>query len=407
MSANIGQACSLIMSRTTYGDGKTWWAPILGKHHEACSLIMSRTTYGDGKAWWAPILGKDVPWLCPVRHIWRWKSLRSANIGQACSLIMSRTTYMEMAKKLDERTTYGDGKAWWAPILGKHVLCLCPVRHVWRWKSLVSANIGQACSLIMSRTTYGDGKAWWAPILGMFPDYVPDDMYGNGKAWWVPILDKHVPWLCPVRHTEMEKLDERQYWASMFPDYVPYDIWRWKSLMSANIGQACSLFMSRTTCMEMEKLDERQYWTSMFPDYVPYDIWRWKSLMSANIGQACYPDYVPVRHMEMEKLDERQYWASMYPDYVPYDIYGARGGGGGGHSHIMSHRYVPLWRPPFSVFSSRSHDMRFYLTAPRFASDSLPRYTKNNAHSPLPGTARSLASVILPLRHSLFSLAAS
>ena len=77
----------------------------------------------------------------------------------------------------------------------------------------------------------------------------------------------------------------------------------------------------------------------------------------------------------------------------------------GGHSHIMSHRYVPLWRPPFSVFSSRSHDMRFYLTAPRFASDSLPRYTKNNAHSPLPGTARTLAlaSVILPLRHSLFT----
>ena len=89
------------------------------------------------------------------------------------------------------------------------------------------------------------------------------------------------------------------------------------------------------------------------------------------------------------------------------------GGGGGGYSHIMSHRYVPLWRLPFSVFSSRSHDMRFYQTAPRFASDSLPRYTKNNApmrtapHSPLPGTARSLASVILPLRHSLFSLAAS
>ena len=99
--------------------------------------------------------------------------------------------------------------------------------------------------------------------------------------------------------------------------------------------------------------------------------------------------------------------------YTPYLTQRLGPGGGGGHSHIMSHRYVPLWRPPFSVFSSRSHDMRFYQTAPRFASDSLPRYTKNNApmrtapQSPLPGTARSLASVILPLRHSLFSLAAS
>ena len=67
------------------------------------------------------------------------------------------------------------------------------------------------------------------------------------------------------------------------------------------------------------------------------------------------------------------------------------GGGGGGHSHIMSHRYVPLWRPPFSVFPSRSHDMRFYLTAPRFASDSLPRlYEKQcaHAHSPAQPVAR-------------------
>ena len=84
-------------------------------------------------------------------------------------------------------------------------------------------------------------------------------------------------------------------------------------------------------------------------------------------------------------------------------------GGGGGALTIMSHRYVPLWRPPFSVFSSRSHDdMRFYLTAPRFASDSLPRYIqKNYAQARCPGQACSLASVILPLRHSLFSLAAS
>ena len=37
--------------------------------------------------------------------------------------------------------------------------------------------------------------------------------------------------------------------------------------------------------------------------------------------------------------------------------------------------------------------MRFYLTAPRFASDSLPRYTKNNAHSPLRARDRSLPSL--------------